>query len=412
ALWTTSIDDDLVEGRLSFQRGDVALQLGLFDTSERELDRAVRALDRSEALPQERARFLARRGTLARLRGDLQGSSDYFRAAAAALAQSEADPVDAAFTSARIDDEGSYAALAKGDFESAIVASTTAIAAYRDYQKRRDVDATFRIARASLRLAVAYAFRGLAVPYRRPLPATLVVPGHAPRADLRGLDIKHADEELAAVMAQLTSPGSGLVSGSSAVRGLLREARLVSSYIAHDPQHALELAERAAHDARFDYQRAESHTGRAHALLRLGRHEAALEALDTAAELLAKARDVVTRVIGVRDGDLGESGDLGLVAQVAIYRAAAQLAVADQANAAETLCVALEDEGLARFHEGLLRTFGEVAETVSPAWRRHRRLRALLGMNGTGPSTPARLPDALVAAWRSRSSERREGDVG
>src|SRR5690606_2811788 len=58
ALWLASAEDDLIEARLSFQRGDVALQLGLFDVAAAELGRAVATADRSGALPQERARFL------------------------------------------------------------------------------------------------------------------------------------------------------------------------------------------------------------------------------------------------------------------------------------------------------------------------------------------------------------------
>lgn len=404
ALWSARVDDDLIEARLSFQRGDVAMQMGLFDVAGAELNRAVSTAERSGALPQERARFAARLGTLARLNGDHEGSVARFGAAREVLAASGLEAMDAAFARAMIDDEASYALLAKGDFEGAIVAGTTAIATYRDQQRRRDVDADFRLTRAALRLAVAYAFRGLGLPYRRPLPLSAGLATLAVAAGDGNPDLEHARESLAELRERLVRPGHGLVRGSSAVRGLLREARLVGSYIAREPAQALELAEAASDAARFDYQRAEAHTGRANALLRLGRPDDALAALDTAGELLGRARVVASEVIQGRDGGVVENGDLGLLAQIANYRAGAQLAAHAQLAAAETLCRGLEDSRLSPFHEGLLRAFGEGAHgSDEQGWRRHRRLRSLLGMNGTGPSTPARLPDALVAAWRSRT---------
>ena len=95
-----------------------------------------------------------------------------------------------------------------------------------------------------------------------------------------------------------------------------------------------------------------------------------------------------------------------LVAQFGVYRAGAHLVAGDQNDAAESVWRALDDPRLAPFHEAALRAFGEAAESLARdgAWKRHRHLRTLLGVNGTGPSTPARLPDALVAAWRSRST--------
>jgi hypothetical protein len=69
------------------------------------------------------------------------------------------------------------------------------------------------------------------------------------------------------------------------------------------------------------------------------------------------------------------------------------------------LTASLDDATLSPYHEGLLRAFGESADErgIGDGWKSHRRLRALLGVDGTGPSTPARLPDALVAAWRSKT---------
>src|SRR5690606_23836282 len=91
--------------------------------------------------------------------------------------------------------------------------------------------------------------------------------------------------------------------------------------------------------------------------------------------------------------------------QHVVIRAVAHLRAGDQAQAAEVLTRSLADERLAPFHEGVLRVFGEAAEReADQSWKRHRKLRAVLGIGGTGPSTPARLPDALVAAWRTRTA--------
>jgi hypothetical protein len=108
-----------------------------------------------------------------------------------------------------------------------------------------------------------------------------------------------------------------------------------------------------------------------------------------------------------------ERGVAGLYSQLDALTCAAQQAGGNEKAAPETLVAALDDAALSPYHEGLLRAFGEAADdagmdgAIHPpldgSWKSHRRLRLLLGMDGTGPSTPARLPDALVAAWRSRT---------
>lgn len=405
ALWTSSLDDDLIEGRLAFLRGDVAVQLGLFDLAGRELDGAIAAASRSGALAEERSHYLARYGTLARLRGDLESARHLFEQAGTVLEQSDAGPLDLAFARARLGDEGALVALASGDFESAIVASTTAIATYRDYQRQRGVDADFRIARASLRLATAYAFRGMSLPFRRPWPLR-----HDLRLEARGdPDIAHAAASLTTFIEELAGNGNGPDQRSSRVRGLLREARLMLGYLTANRELALELVDSAAADARFDYQRAEAHAGRAAVLLALGDQEAALAAIDEAEAHRQASLSVVAQVVG--SGAAPERGDLGLVAQLTTYKMAAELGLGVQTAAADTLSHALEDDDLAPFHEGILRAFGEIADAGGRDWRQHRRLRSVLGLNGTGPSTPARLPDALVALWRERAGVSRASEL-
>src|SRR5690606_29675856 len=228
---------DLLGARLAFQRGDVALRLGLLDTAQRELDHALEAAATYGALPRERARFAARRGTLARQLGDLAGAAEWFDLARALTEEGPGDKLDVAFGLARVEDEAAMAALAAGDHEAAIVSVTTAIATFKEYQQRRDVDASFRIARAELHLATACALRGLSVPPRRPLALLAAERGSA------GLD--HALSTLTDVTKPVTDPRRRQPAGASALRGLVREARLMAAYITPAPERALALADEA-----------------------------------------------------------------------------------------------------------------------------------------------------------------------
>ena len=393
-LWAEDTAGDLMGARLAFQRGDVALRLGLFDTARRELDHALEAAATYGALPRERARFAARRGTLARVMGDLAGAAQWFDMARALTEEGPGDRLDVAFGLARVEDEAALVSLAAGDHEAAIVAVTTAIATFKEYQQRRDVDASFRIARAEVHLATAYALRGLNVPLRRPLPL-LAVEKSSP-------DLDHALATLGEVIRTVSDPRRRQPAGVSALRGLVREARLMSAYITPDPARALALAEEAVAAARYDYQRSDAHAAKALALIRCGRYEEALAAVAAGEEALARSTRVLAKAV---KGAPAESGDLGLRTQHAVLRAVAHLRAGHQAQAAEAVVQALSDQRLAPFHEGVLRAFGEAAELeADQSWKRHRPLRAVLGISGTGPSTPARLPDALVAAWRTRNA--------
>ncbi len=370
-------DDDLVRARIEFQRGDVAMRLGRLDAALTALDDAVLLAQRSEALPQERTRYLARRGSVRRLRGDLTGSVADFDAARAQLELAEAADGEADFWRARVADESSLTALALGDYEEATYAITHALAGFRNYAAARGTEADYRVLRATLNLAVAYACRGLALPYRRPFPTL--------RENLDSPDLRHARSRIEEVLTSLT--------GSGVHRDFLHfQARLLASQFAITGPEALKHAEAALANANFDYQRALALSARAAAHLRLQEPEAALEDV-RAAELLLRA-DAPS-----------ESSDTGLRAQLKALAIDVHFHCGKAEQAAEALADGLDDETLYPHHEGLLRAFGESADErqVGEAWKKHRRLRTLLGLDGTGPSTPARLPDALVASWRSRN---------
>lgn len=370
-------DDDLVRARIEFQRGDVAMRLGSLDTALGALDAAVNLAQRSEALPHERARYFMRRGSLLRLRGDLTGSEADFAAARAQLEASEAGGAENDFWRAKVADESSLTALALGDFEEATYAITQALAGFRSYAAAQGTTPDYRVWRATLNLAVAYACRGLALPYRRPFPTL--------RDDLDSPDLRHARTRIDEVLGSLGGSGPNL--------DFLRfQALLLASQFAITGAEALRHAQAALEAAGFGYQRALSLSARAAANLRLARPAEALADVQEAEGLLGPATHE-------------ESSDTGLRAQLKALAIDVHFQLRDLKAAAQALAESLEEPALVPYHEGLLRTFGESADQrqVGDGWKSHRRLRALLGLDGTGPSTPARLPDALVSAWRARN---------
>lgn len=377
-------DDDLIQARIAFQMGDVRLKLGRFDTALGDLDQAVRLARRSEALVQEQTRYLARRGTLHRRMGDLGSAREDFAAARDILEAAEAEPVERDFWLARVDDEAALALLADGAFEEATFTLARNIERFRSYAAAMEVDAEYRILRSTLRIGLAYACRGLALPYRLPFPGTAM-----PDADLP--DLRHARQRIDEVLAALYAKPDRELYGN-----LVREAHLHAALVAGDADEALEHAHSAVAASRFDYQRAEALAAVAAASLRNG---------DTRGAVRALAEGEGALQAGVPANGGYERGDLGLRAQYVALASATQLQLGAAAEAAERLASALEDANLSAYHEGLLRAFGEGAERLAAgngAWRRHARLGALLGLEDRPDVGPARLPDALVARWRSR----------
>lgn len=385
--------DDLTSSRLAFQRGDVAARLGLLDTALKEFDLSVDLSSGSDALEQEQGRFLARRGSLHRLRGDVAAARRDFAAAKERIASAQASPSEAAFWNARVADEEAYTLLAEARFEEVALSLTAALAAFRAYEQRHGVDASFRILRSSLRLAVCYALQDLRQPFRRPFSAAAVVPAPAKTTRTQG----GVEEVLQAVEERLSQVASAEANGH--LLGLRHDALIFAALLGDPRGAAPSHVARAVATAWTPYEKAKAHSVAAALELRLGDADAAVGALEAA------AGEIAASLLGAPPAAAeGERGDMGLLAQLAAHRSAAGLIARDMKSATEALCDALEAPDLARFHEDILRAFGASAEVLDPnaAWLKQRRVRTLLGVNGTGPSTPARLPDALVAAWRSR----------
>lgn len=382
---SVATDDDLIRARLAFQRGDVRFQLGHFDHALAALDQAVRDAHRSEAPIQEQARYLSRRGALLRAMGETAKAKDDFSAARALLQGAEGDDLERSYALAKVDEEASLTLLAGGEFEEATFRLTRALFHFREYATALDVEAEYRMLRATLRLAVAYVCRALAWPYRRPFASLQL---RAP--DLA--DLRHGRERIEDVRRELEAKPN-----QDHHSRLLRSTHLYAALFSADAVDALEHTEAAMQASIFPFQRAETLSVIAAVLMREGDVHGAGAAIAQAREEL----EACTRAAGQ-----GERGDLSLRAQLTAVSLGVSMLTKGADVAVQGLARALADPTMAPFHEGLLRSFGETAEqadVTGSAWLDHPPLTVLLG----SPSDPAdllttRLPDMLVARWRER----------
>src|SRR5690606_15930223 len=310
--------DDLVRARVEFQRGDVSLRLGRFDAALAALDAAVELSRRSEALAQEQARYLARRGKLHRLRGEMSASADDFAAARELIGNAELAPDELDFWRAKIDDESAYTALALGDFEEATFLVTHALATFRTYAAAAGTSATFRVLRGTLHLAASYACRGLAQPLRLPFPVL--------RDGADGPDLRHARQRIDEVIAALAEAPRFQVD-------LRRQALLLASQFAASGDEGQALADAALKVSPYDYQRAQALAARAAAQLRRNELSGALTDLKKAGAALDR--------VNAEAPD--ERGDTGLRSQLAALVSAAHLGGGNEKAAAETLVAVLDE---------------------------------------------------------------------
>ncbi len=373
--------DDLVGARLAFQRGDVLLQLGRFDAALGALDEAVSRARRSEALLQEQSRYLARRGSLQRLRGQLAAAATDFALALSSLAQWPGEALEHAFWQAKVEDEHALLLLAQADFAAAILLFKRNREVFSQYEASHGVDAGYRTLRSGLRLALAYGLRGLAQPYRLPFHRA---------AAIENADLRHARRLLQDV--------AGAVEARAARRAayetLQRESLLVGSLLAATPSEALSLARRAAELARFDYPKAETCAYAASARLRADEPATALAAARRGAAALDRAR---------RHGEPREPGDLGLRAWLHSLELQALVAKGDTVAGLEHTLMSLHNPHLQTYREPLLRALGESLEAaLGDDARRHPALTRVFG-DALADET-VRLPDALVACAEKLST--------
>jgi tetratricopeptide (TPR) repeat protein len=373
--------DELVEARVAFQRGDVLLSLGRFDAALRALDEAVNLARVSHALIPEQTRYLSRRGTLHRKRGDLGLAKSDLESARAIIvaADDPSEETERTFWLARCEDERALALLAEGEFQQAILVLQGNLSVFQNYARHLGVEADYRMLRGTLRLGRAYLFRALGQPYRLPFSRTVDdLPASA--------DLLHARRLVASVRRALAARQGRLH------WPLQRDALQLTSLLSEDPGTAAAEARCALEEARYPYQAAESRGYLALAHLR------ARDA-DSALAEIAEANAALARVVGP-----DERSDLGLRAWLAALTIRAGLRAGASETAASSLASLLRDETFAEFHQPLLRIFGEAVECSGSSDALHSpSLAGLLDVDGGLVENRIRLPDALDAWWLARS---------
>ena len=383
-LHNVATEDELFRARIRFQEADVFYRLGHLSRAHAALTEAVHLSAQGEAPAFERARYLARRGTLRRRQGDLSAAQGDFAAAHAALLSAEDEtqpptrpPLRFRFERAKVCDEAALNALAQGHTDDAILTLQEDLETFAAYGRCYGVDPSFRVLRGTLRLALAYGCRALGQRYLFPLgpyseePTKADLPADLP-ADLHA-DLRRARELVTGVLATLAGE-------QGRYTGLVTQAQLASSLLL-GPTDAVREAAAALASAHDPYERGRTGTYLAGALLRRGDPENARTA-GAAAE--HELHDATT-------------DDYGLYAQLALTDAAARLELGDPAGAQGHIFSALQDPHLTPYHEALLRRFGRIAERS-----RVPLSAAALGLGDAPLPGTLRLADALVLRLRQR----------
>lgn len=393
--------DGLMAAREAFQRGDVLMRLGHFDRALEAFDVAVDLAQRSEALVAEQTRYLSRRATVHRRRGEIAASEADFERARAVLngvrderggpRQELADEAEYGFWLARVDDEAGLTLLAQGRYDEALVLLEENVHRFRRYASAQGVDATYRVLRSTMRLAVAYGCRAVAQPFRRPFAV-------GPALDGDSLDLQHARRLLEHVVQRIEAADDRLRLGA-----LYRDTLLAANLFAADGADSLAFALRALPTSGYAYQRAQAHAHAAVGALRSG--DAA-----TSERHVRAARDALDETVAVADsGPEGEveRGDLELAAWLVGLGASAALLRGDVDAAGAQLAAGLRDERLAGYHGAMLRQVGDAAERDDQTDAlRATDLGALLELYPDVGTHPLRFADALVARWERLRHER------
>ncbi|MFU8887169.1 MAG: hypothetical protein ACNA8N_01045 [Trueperaceae bacterium] len=377
--------DDLDAARVAFQRGDVFMRLGHYDRALRAMDDAVALANRSDALASERTRYLARRATVHRRRGDLERSATDFAAARALLLSgapevgSDADAWEREFWLARIEDEAGLLLLAEGNFDDAVTAFDRNLRRLRAYADAHGVDATYRVLRSTLRLAIAYGCRAVGQPLRRPFAVGPWLAADTP-------DLRQARRLITGVLDHVENDGDAWRPSS-----LARDALLAANLFVASGSEAVDLAERALATSRYPYQRATAHAHAAVGALRIPDPVAA------AAHVEAATRELAAATAGSSEP---EQGDLELVAWLIALGAVAAIDAGDFRGAGQRLAQGLKRPELRTHHDAMLRQVGEAIEARGiEAWAPSAELAALLQLDERVAGTTLRLPDALAAHW-------------
>lgn len=366
--------DDLIEARLTFQMGDIHMKLGMFDKALRAFNQAVSRSYRSEALIQEQTRYLARRGTLHRKQGNLSEAKDDFQAALTVLQREDASikGLERDFWLAKLKDEYALYLLANGSFDQAIFTLSDNLSIFERYQNENKVDATYRLLRSSLRLALAYGCRATQQNYSRPLTRSV-------DTVISQTDLEHARTLVAQIIEQIEARADQ----KTHYLDLYRQGVHVASWLA-EPEQAQSYAEKADQVSRFAYQQAESACYLALAQNRNKNYAAALKTI-------TKAKKTFEQTTG-----RNEQGDLGLNAWMYQLEQRAFLHQGNTDAAVKSLKQSLIHD-LQAYHLLLLRDFGDTAQAVLGSNAKNQKALAKLAIDN---SPSLRLADALVSGWQ------------
>jgi hypothetical protein len=194
---------------------------------------AVTLAQRSDALVTEQTRYLARRGTVHRRRGDLDRAAATSRPARGAVGAREeggrrdaADEADRDFWLARVEDEAGLLLAGVGPLrrrDAGLRARPGALPRYAD-TSTASTPPTGSCAAA--RLALAYGCRGVGQPFRRPFAITAALDGSAPTCARRATDRE--------VLRHIEAADDGMGLGT-----LARDTLLAANLFAADGHRAL-----------------------------------------------------------------------------------------------------------------------------------------------------------------------------
>ena len=378
-------DDELIEARVSFQKGDLKMKLGSFDAALKDLNEAVRLSHRSEALVQEQTRYLARRGTLYRKQRELAHAQHDFEAALTILQNDDTliPDLEKTFWLAKVNDERALCLLAAGHFDEAIFALQRNNEVFKNYQTENEVDASYRILRSTLRLAISYAYRGMAQAYTLPNLRTVDdAPGQA--------DVKHAQalcKQVAQVLAEHPA-------GPTHFGTLYSQSLRITSLLAADPHEAVEAAQASLESDGYAYQQARSRSYLAAAYLRTGNHNAALKEITLAHQALTQAKQAAGP---------NERGDIGTLAWLKASEIKAH-AAQNPNSSCDVLVSVLEDARFKGYQVDVLRVFGDALEHHEQVWLKHTALSELLELDAESfrmnlSRGYVRVTDLLVSRW-------------
>lgn len=385
-------DDRIVASRVAYRIADAARQLGLFTLAENRYEYGKQLAESARALPHEISNFSLGLANVFRHRADFAKTDQHLRTARRVICEGITDATQCAYRSTLVQEETGIFDLASGQAVRAIGVFNEVLDALRNYQQSHSVDLTLRILQTRMHISVAYTCLGTGVPLLKPYPVIVNVP--------LTNDLAHGLDELARISHQLRSmPDDGRTRS-------LRARTLFTQVLFHpDPTKKRAALREVAGLVLQPRQRIETHLLAALVDLAANDETAALKHIQNAEGATAALREEGQRFAQLFGIETEESHP-GLRAQSIALRIILHVQRNQPLAAAAVLSKALNTAYLVHYHEGLLRTFGNAIEANgSPnAWKQHRELRQLLRVDGTGPTTPTRLPDALVAGWRAHQS--------